>query len=216
MTPSPCGVTTGCPIRRSPDQGSFDSSPGLIAAYHVLHRLSTPRHPPCTLSSLIAWMTDCPWPCEPVRAATRRRPFAPSRTSLRPDRSCACVKTPSTHTSRRSNEWSKNHSPLDIRTYGSIPDLACASARRPLITGAAGCPFHDSIVKEQLGYRTSGFRLSYPFSATPHEAVFRTACLLPALVSHPFSPTAWRRDDLGMHSGGRRGPHVLEPYEYIS
>src|SRR6185295_8259037 len=28
------------------------ASPQLIAAYHVLHRLLTPRHPPCTLSSL--------------------------------------------------------------------------------------------------------------------------------------------------------------------
>ena len=28
------------------------SSPRLIAACHVLHRLSAPRHPPCTLSSL--------------------------------------------------------------------------------------------------------------------------------------------------------------------
>ena len=45
---------TGFPIRRSLDQCSFDSSPGLIAAYHVLHRLITPRHPPCTLSSLTA------------------------------------------------------------------------------------------------------------------------------------------------------------------
>jgi hypothetical protein len=27
-------------------------SPKLFAAYHVLHRLSAPRHPPCTLSSL--------------------------------------------------------------------------------------------------------------------------------------------------------------------
>jgi hypothetical protein len=26
------------------------SSPRLIAAYHVLHRLSDPRHPPCALS----------------------------------------------------------------------------------------------------------------------------------------------------------------------
>ena len=28
------------------------SSPQLIAAYHVLHRLPAPRHPPCALSSL--------------------------------------------------------------------------------------------------------------------------------------------------------------------
>src|SRR6186713_1773671 len=27
-------------------------SPRLIAAYHVLHRLLVPRHPPCALSSL--------------------------------------------------------------------------------------------------------------------------------------------------------------------
>ena len=34
--------------------GSRDvcSSPSLIAAYHVLHRLHAPRHPPCALSSL--------------------------------------------------------------------------------------------------------------------------------------------------------------------
>jgi hypothetical protein len=28
------------------------TSPRLIAAYHVLHRLLVPRHPPCALSSL--------------------------------------------------------------------------------------------------------------------------------------------------------------------
>ena len=45
--------TTGFPIRKSPDQSSFDSSPKLIAAFHVLHQLLVPRHPPYTLSSLI-------------------------------------------------------------------------------------------------------------------------------------------------------------------
>ena len=42
----------GFPIRRSQDQSSVTSSPGLIAGSNVLHRLSTPRHPPCALSSL--------------------------------------------------------------------------------------------------------------------------------------------------------------------
>ena len=56
MTPPACAVTTGCPIRKSPDQSLFDDSPGLIAACHVLLRLSTPRHPPCTLSSLTTFM----------------------------------------------------------------------------------------------------------------------------------------------------------------
>ena len=34
--------------------GSMDicSSPKLFAAYHVLHRLSVPRHPPCALPTL--------------------------------------------------------------------------------------------------------------------------------------------------------------------
>jgi hypothetical protein len=43
----------GFPIRKSPDQSSFSSSPGLIAAAHVLHRLLVPRHPPCALILLI-------------------------------------------------------------------------------------------------------------------------------------------------------------------
>ena len=39
----------GCPIRKSADITIVCISPQLIAAYHVLHRLSKPRHPPCAL-----------------------------------------------------------------------------------------------------------------------------------------------------------------------
>ena len=50
---SPPGDTTslvpGYPIRTSSDPRSVDSSPRHIAASHVLHRLSMPRHPPCAL-----------------------------------------------------------------------------------------------------------------------------------------------------------------------
>ena len=46
----PCGM--GCPIRTPSDHSLFTSSPKLFAGYHVLHRLSTPRHPPC---ALMAW-----------------------------------------------------------------------------------------------------------------------------------------------------------------
>ena len=42
----------GFPIRKSQDHRSVTSSPGLIAGSHVLHRLSTPRHPPCALWQL--------------------------------------------------------------------------------------------------------------------------------------------------------------------
>src|SRR3954469_19180357 len=42
----------GFPIRKSSDQRSVDSSPRLIAASYVLHRLLVPRHPPCALKNL--------------------------------------------------------------------------------------------------------------------------------------------------------------------
>jgi hypothetical protein len=43
----------GFPIRKSPDHRMVSSSPRLIAAAHVLHRLLAPRHPPCALILLI-------------------------------------------------------------------------------------------------------------------------------------------------------------------
>ncbi len=39
----------GFPIQKSPDQMGMCSSPKLFAAYHVLHRLLVPRHPPYAL-----------------------------------------------------------------------------------------------------------------------------------------------------------------------
>ena len=43
-----------CGFPHSDISGSMDicSSPKLIAAYHVFHRLLVPRHPPCALFSL--------------------------------------------------------------------------------------------------------------------------------------------------------------------
>ena len=45
-------LVPGFPIRTSSDQRSVDSSPRLIAASYVLHRLPVPRHPPCALKHL--------------------------------------------------------------------------------------------------------------------------------------------------------------------
>jgi hypothetical protein len=39
-------------IRVPRDQRLFDSFPGLFAAFHALHRLLAPRHPPHALSNL--------------------------------------------------------------------------------------------------------------------------------------------------------------------
>ena len=35
----------------------------LIAAYHVLHRLREPRHPPCALSYFLYYLTHCNVSC---------------------------------------------------------------------------------------------------------------------------------------------------------
>ena len=51
-TDTPILLGMGFPIQRSPDQSLFSGSPKLIAAYHVFHRLLTPRHPPYALNNL--------------------------------------------------------------------------------------------------------------------------------------------------------------------
>ena len=43
----PTSLRPGFPIRTPSDHSSFDNSPRTIAAYHVLHQLLVPRHPPC-------------------------------------------------------------------------------------------------------------------------------------------------------------------------
>ena len=63
-------------IRRSWDQRSVSTSPRLIAAAHVLHRLLAPRHPPCALVLLIRKEhVRCRYGVFKVRASsTRARP----------------------------------------------------------------------------------------------------------------------------------------------
>src|SRR5215217_6571703 len=68
----------GFPIRRSRDQRLVSTSPALIAAAHVLHRLLAPRHPPCALVLLIEKNTLLPlWSFQGARGiapARQRRP----------------------------------------------------------------------------------------------------------------------------------------------
>ena len=51
-TGSPGISREGLPHSGIPGLASVCDYPGLIAAYHALHRLLVPRHPPYTLSSL--------------------------------------------------------------------------------------------------------------------------------------------------------------------
>ena len=98
MTPA------GFPHSDIPGSKSVCDSPRLIAAYHVLHRLLVPRHPPCALSSLTGntkvlhlWLTHVSysvvkeqsrrawrrvrlreWSSSDIRAS--RTPYGPPRT----------------------------------------------------------------------------------------------------------------------------------------
>jgi hypothetical protein len=67
----------GSPIRKSSDQRSVGSSPRLIAASYVLHRLLVPRHPPCALNNLATQnlQTTNPHhtPHHPPKGAARRQ-----------------------------------------------------------------------------------------------------------------------------------------------
>src|SRR5215211_5457694 len=51
-----CEHPPGFPIRTSPDQRLFASSPELFAGCRVLRRLSMPRHPPYTLIRLTTFI----------------------------------------------------------------------------------------------------------------------------------------------------------------
>src|SRR3954454_21123778 len=62
----------GFPIRRSRGLRLVSTSPGLIAAAHVLHRLSAPRHPPCALVLLIEKNTFHHYGVFKVRAGQER------------------------------------------------------------------------------------------------------------------------------------------------
>ena len=63
----------GFPIRTPSDHSSFDNSPRTIAAYHVLHRLLVPRHPPNALTHLQQHLQTTPnTNHHPQTAATAR------------------------------------------------------------------------------------------------------------------------------------------------
>src|SRR5579871_73055 len=70
--------------RESRDQCLFDSFPRLFAAFHALHSLLAPRHPPHALSSLTTLILAFrirPLPDNPTRttkAILPRPPFADS------------------------------------------------------------------------------------------------------------------------------------------
>src|SRR3954453_18011574 len=104
---TPCRVR-GSPIRTSSDQRSVGSSPRLIAASYVLHRLLVPRHPPCALNNL----------------TTPQHPHPPTPSADKPPKTCvsAGVQIP-TRCSRPlcSSQTTTRHPPTSPTTRPTVP-----------------------------------------------------------------------------------------------
>jgi hypothetical protein len=78
-------IKGGFPHSEIPGSKLIRSSPRLIAAYHVLHRLCMPRHPPNALKTLDH--SHCPWPSHDghdqyFQLERTRRAFKPVKTSF--------------------------------------------------------------------------------------------------------------------------------------
>jgi len=69
----------GCPIQTSTDRRLVGTSPWLIAASHVFHRFSSPRHPPLALNNLGIAYKDARARYEILKKRRRDEP-APGRT----------------------------------------------------------------------------------------------------------------------------------------
>ena len=68
------GSSAGFPHSEISGSKDICSSPKLIAAYHVFHRLLVPRHPPCALLRLTS-VINLPINCFPVRIALQTGGF---------------------------------------------------------------------------------------------------------------------------------------------
>ena len=151
----------GCPIRKSPDQSLFDSSPGHIAAYHVLHRLSIPRHPPCTLSSLITLITDCHTPPKNPRKRKSHCDTQQALTNTAKPTSSALHSHTAQHGISRTNPslsratqcqiWIKIH----LNHCLSAPERPCHGGNRDY-DGPTDSTIASSIAKEHTQKQRSG------------------------------------------------------------
>ena len=72
------GIEGGFPHSEIRGSKVVRTSPRHIAAYHVLHRLSAPRHPPDTLIALDRSHYRCPSLLLPLGRGRSARPFPPS------------------------------------------------------------------------------------------------------------------------------------------
>jgi hypothetical protein len=152
-------------------------SPSLIAAYHVLHRLLAPRHPPCALSSLTIRtlnLTQSAFGLQPSAFRTRpedlrtddRRPSA----SVQVNTHCECVvgKLP-----LQNIQLSKNPPSPASASFGCF-GAASARQARNVATTPSSCAPAQSFESRQKSIRP--FACIAPRSRAPwrYPATFRS------------------------------------------
>ena len=176
----------GSPIRTSSDQRSVGSSPRLIAASYVLHRLLVPRHPPCALNNLATQLQQTPHPpgaglaikedarvhCAVlnVQPATPghapAEPHHPPRPHPRPNTTMTGTRTPTAPT--RDNQPHPPRALACTRPGGPLPQDPTACLQPPATT----TPLHTP---PQGGRRTGGSTGYRPnWSAFHPRALSRT------------------------------------------
>ena len=187
----------GCPIRKSQDQSSFDSSPGLIAAYHVLHRLITPRHPPCTLSSLTTFAVGP----RPIDTECRQAALAP-QVSV----NLAAITLPM--------RLSNSHAPKAGQPLSACPEAKASSGghtlspvRRGLKSVSQSLPlvkyFTLSAADFQEFFRPS--RHGTPSQVAPVRGATGFQPVAPQArkpLPPPTGPSSWRRPDSNRRPSG--------------
>ena len=141
----------GSPIRTSPDQSLVDSSPGLFAASHVLHRLLVPRHPPCALTNLATKMLASTVQfsrCGRSRARTRRLPHTTRRQSRSGSTRTRSIRAKTPPGQSRSG----SSSPRSVSsTHGSLREHTARSLRTQQRAWADPmCGFRSHIPKLKL------------------------------------------------------------------
>src|SRR3954447_2913173 len=158
-------LVRGSPIRTPSDQRSVGSSPRLIAASHVLHRLLVPRHPPCALNNLTT-----------QQPPTRRAPTPHTRGSRQPRTGGP--------TNKRTYKQKDLHTKKDARVH-------CAVLNEQTATGARS----TARPRKPPGGTTDPPALSRSHTRPPHRGETGpfpqdpTACLPPPPTPGPVPRT---------------------------
>lgn len=153
-------VEGGFPHSEIPGSKLVRSSPRLIAAYHVLHRLSAPRHPPNALKALDRSHDRCPVPTGSRYEADDGRPAT------------VTIKTSDQAASRPPSHMLAEHDLQQATRFrgacGHIPSSRCSISMPPVALSA-----HKGKLLPSLRISWSVHRLGAP-CGTSNETMVET------------------------------------------